>query len=118
MGDEKRYKKLFVWQKAHELAHQVYIETKKFPKEELYGMTSQIRRSSLSVPLNIVEGHARSGTKTLKQFCSIALGSLCETEYLLEFAAKLGYLDISTFEKLEKLRRETGCLLWKFFQSL
>src|SRR3990167_9517017 len=78
---EKGYKKLFVWQKANELAYQIYTTTRPFPKEEIYGITSQIRRSSLSVAANLVEGYGRQGKKELKQFVNIALGSLAETEY-------------------------------------
>jgi four helix bundle protein len=70
------YKKLTVWYKADELAFQVYIVTKYFPKEEIFGITSQIRRAALSVPTNIVEGYGRQGRKELRQFANIALGSL------------------------------------------
>ena len=86
--EEKGYKKLIVWQKADVLAYQVYIETKDFPKEEIYGVTSQLRRAALSVPTNIVEGYGRQGKKELRWFINIALGSLAETEYLLDFSLK------------------------------
>ena len=65
---EAGYKKLIVWQKADELAKFVYRETKNFPQEEIYGITSQLRRAALSIPTNIVEGYARQGKKELKQF--------------------------------------------------
>ena len=71
---EKGYKKLIVWQKADELVYQVYLATKSFTKEEIYGITSQLRRAVLSVPTNIVEGYGRQGKKELKQFINIALG--------------------------------------------
>ena len=86
------YKKLNVWKKADELAFQIYIATKNFPPEEMYGITSQIRRAGLSVPTNIVEGYFRQGRKELKQFINIGLGSLGETRYLLDFSFRLGYL--------------------------
>ncbi len=70
------YEKLLVWQRADELAYQVYAATKAFPKEELYAMTSQLRRAALSVPTNIVEGYARQGKNEFRQFANIALGSL------------------------------------------
>ncbi|MBU4376290.1 MAG: four helix bundle protein [Candidatus Omnitrophica bacterium] len=114
---EKGYKKLIVWQKADELAHQIYSETKKFPKDELYGLTSQLRRAAVSVPTNIVEGTGRQGKNELKQFTNIALGSLAETEYLLEFCFRLTYLNEHTYTKLEKLRKEVGGLLWNFYKS-
>ena len=115
---EKGYRKLIVWQRANDLAYQTYLETKKFPKEEIYGITSQLRRAALSVPVNIVEGTGRQGKKELKQFANIALGSLAETEYLLEFCYRLKYLNEEEYKKLEGLRNETGALLWKFHKSL
>jgi len=115
---EARYKKLIVWQKADKLAKAIYFETKKFPKEEIYGITSQIRRASLSVPTNIVEGCARKGKKELKQFLSIAVGSLAETEYLLDFSSDIGCLDRNRHDELQGLRQEVGNLLWKFYQSI
>lgn len=114
---EKGYKKLIVWQKADELAYQVYLETEKFPKHEIYGITSQLRRAAVSVPTNIVEGVGRQGKNELRQFANIALGSLVETEYLLEFCFRLNYLNKENYDGLERLRKETGGLLWKFYKS-
>jgi len=114
---EKGYKKLVVWKRADELAHAVYLETMRFPKEEIYGITSQTRRAVLSIPTNLVEGTGRQGKKELKHFLNIALGSLAETEYLLEFCNKLNYLSKDKFIELEKLRHQVGCLLWRFYQS-
>jgi len=115
---EKGYKKLWVWQKADELAYEVYLETKKFPKDEIYGITSQLRRAVLSIPTNIVEGSGRQSRKERKQFINISLGSLAETEYLLEFCLRLGYLEESSYERIESLRRRVGSLLWNFYKSL
>ena len=115
---EKGYRKLLVWQKADELAYEVYLETKKFPEDEIYGITSQLRRAVLSIPTNIVEGAGRQGKKELKQFINISLGSLSETEYLLEFCLRLKYLSKEVYQKLEGLRNKTGALLWKFYKSL
>lgn len=115
---ETGYRKLIVWQKADELAYQVYIETKRFPKDEIFGITSQIRRAALSVPTNIVEGTGRQGRKELKQFINIALGSIAETEYLLSFSLRLKYLDKVSYNKLQDLRKEVGSLLWRFYLSL
>lgn len=92
--------------------------TKDFPEREIYGITSQLRRAALSVPTNIVEGCGRQGKKELKQFGNIALGSLAETEYLLDFSLRLGYFTQDEHKKLQGLRRETGSLLWKFYNSL
>jgi four helix bundle protein len=88
------YKDLNVWKRADDLALAVYGATKRFPKDEVYGLTSQLRRASLSVPTNIVEGYARKGDKELARFIGIAIGSLAETEYLLSFALRLGYLSV------------------------
>ena len=118
MTKEAGYKKLIVWQKANELAYQIYQATENFPKTEVFGMTSQLRRAALSVPVNIVEGSARHGKKELKQFLNIAMGSLAETEYLIDFSLKLKYLRSNEHEELQNLRKETGNLLWKFFQSV
>ncbi len=114
---EKGYKKLFIWQKADELAYQVYILTKAFPKEEIYGLTSQLRRAVTSIPINIVEGSGRQNRKEFKQFINIALGSLAETEYLLNFCFKLGYLQKDCYEKIEQLRNHTGAMLYCFYKS-
>ena len=118
MKKEKGYKKLLVWHKADELAFQIYLATKSFPKDEIYGITSQLRRAALSVPLNLVEGCGRQGKKELKHFTNIALGSLSETEYLLDFSLRLGHLDQNSYENLCKHRQETGNLLWKFYNAL
>lgn len=114
---EKGYKKLIVWQKADELAYQIYLETKKFPKDEVYGITSQLRRAAISIPTNIVEGTGRQNKNELKQFVNIALGSLAETEYLLEFCCRLRYLSEENYQKLEDCRKDVGGLLWNFYKS-
>ena len=87
----KDYKDLQVWQKAMELARKVYKLTSHFPIEEVYGLTSQIRRSAVSIPSNIAEGSPRSGTKEFLQFLSIARGSAAELETQLILASQLGY---------------------------
>ncbi|MFC1599379.1 four helix bundle protein [Candidatus Omnitrophota bacterium] len=115
---EKGYKKLIVWQKADELAYKIYLETKRFPKDEIYGITSQLRRAAISVPTNIVEGMGRQGKRELRQFINISLGSLAETEYLLEFCSRLKYLSGQTYDTLEGLRDRVGALLWKLYKSL
>ena len=112
------YKKLIVWRKADELAYQVYLGIKKFPQEETYGITSQLRRAALSVPTNIVEGYGRQGKRELKQFVNVALGSLAEVEYLLDFSLRLGYFDEKEHHQLQSLRQEVGNLLWRFYKSL
>lgn len=97
------YKKLIAWQKAHELAITVYKLTNSFPKEELFGLTSQLRRAVLSIPVNIVEGYNRKSKKEFIHFLDIALGSLAETEYLIEFAIELGYIEGDDVENIKVL---------------
>jgi four helix bundle protein len=112
------YEKLLVWQRADELAYQVYAATRAFPKEELYGMTSQLRRAAMSVPTNIVEGYARQSKNEFRQFANVALGSLAEAKYLLGFCLRLKYLKPQEHRDLDGQAEEVGRLLWGFHQSL
>lgn len=114
---EKGYKKLVVWQKADRFVFELYKETVRFPKEEMYGLTSQLRRAAISIPCNIVEGMGRQGKNETKQFINIALGSMAEVEYLLEFSMRLKYLEDQTYLNLENMRKEIGSLLWRLYQS-
>ncbi len=96
------YRRLLVWQKADELALRIYVATKLFPKDEMFSLTSQMRRAALSVPANIAEGYARFYAKEKSQFYNIARGSLTELEYYVDFSFRLGYL---TKEKYNDLYR-------------
>jgi four helix bundle protein len=87
------YRELNVWQKADELAVRVYAITSKFPREYLYDLTSQLRRAALSIPTNLAEGCASPHTGELLQFINIAKRFLSETQYLLEFAHKIGLIN-------------------------
>jgi four helix bundle protein len=99
-----------VWKVAMELVVDTYQETKQLPKTELYGLTSQIRRSAISIPSNIAEGSSRKGTKEFIQFLWIANGSLSEYETQIEAAYRIGYLN--SFEKLlEKVKHVRKMLL-------
>src|SRR3972149_4565982 len=106
------YKNLIAWQKSHSLAITVYKVTKNFPRHELFGLTSQLRRSALSIPTNIVEGYNRKSKKGFVYFIDVALGSLAETEYLIEFAEELNYLEKDKSEDIKNLIAEVGRLLW------
>jgi four helix bundle protein len=100
----KRYKDLLVWQKGMALAKLVYRLTGQFPREEKFGLTSQIRRASVSVPSNIAEGQARQSTKEFFQFLSHAEGSLAELETQVMLSVELGFvLDKDTKEILQNI---------------
>jgi len=94
------YHNILVWQKAHQFTLQVYRVTKKYPKDELFGITSQLRRASSSVPANIVEGSARRTNKEFGQFLIQARGSLAETQYFLELSKDLGYISEIEYNQL------------------
>lgn len=81
-----------VWKKSMELVESIYIMSKEFPKEEIYGLTSQIRRAAVRIPSNIAEGAARKSNNEFVQFISIALGSLSETETQYLLAVRLGFV--------------------------
>lgn len=95
------FKKYDVWQLSHSFILEVYKITSDFPKEELYGLTSQIRRATLSIPTNISEGCGRNSDKEFNQFLNIALGSANETEYLLILSKDLNYISNEKFQSLE-----------------
>lgn len=103
----KSYKDLELWQVSMNFVTEVYKLTKGFPKEELYALTSQIRRCVISVPSNIAEGASRKGTKEFIRFLWIANGSLSEFETQIEIAQKLGYLDSVeiVIEKVKHIRK-------------
>lgn len=106
MGKMKTHKDLDVWNKSMGLAFDLYVMTRNFPKEEIYGLTSQIRRSVVSVASNIAEGAPRSSRKEFTQFLYIALGSVAELETQLLLAKRLGYLNSDeTFSEMDKIRQ-------------
>lgn len=89
---KRNHRNLRVWQSAVDLVDDIYRATAKFPKEELYGLSGQMRRAAVSVPSNIAEGCARAGTKELIYFLNIASGSLSELDTQLEIAKRQGYI--------------------------
>ena len=95
------YRKIQAWQEADELAVAVYKATAEFPREELYGLTSQLRRAVVSVAANIVEGSARGTQKDYLHFLHMARGSLSEVQYLIHLAGRLSYLAGAESEALE-----------------
>ncbi len=101
------FEQLVVWQESHELAVKVYARTKEFPKEEMFGITSQIRRASSSVSANIAEGFGRSSAADKHHFMTIAYGSLLETKNFLYLAARLEYISENQLNEL--LSQITTC---------
>jgi four helix bundle protein len=101
----KNYKELNVWKKSYTLCLYIYKVTKSFPKSEIYGLTSQIRRSAVSIPSNIAEGYGRKTTLEYVKFLYIAYGSVCELETQVMISGDLGYVET---ERLGELRGEIG----------
>lgn len=95
----KDFRTLQVWQKSHSLTTELYLATKSFPKEEIYGIASQLLRAVSSIPTNLAEGCGRGSDRDFSRFVQIALGSASETEYLILLCGELDYLDKITAEK-------------------
>jgi four helix bundle protein len=112
------YRKMQVWERAHRLTLEVYEVRRTFPKEELYGMTSQLRRASASVPANMAEGCGRTGDAELARFLSIALGSAAELDYHLLLVRDLGYLEPSDYERLAFEAQGVAKMLTTFIDRL
>jgi four helix bundle protein len=96
----KNYKELKVWQRSYQICLEIYRITKGFPKEERYGLTSQIRRAAVSVPSNIAEGYGRKTTPEYIRFLYIAYGSNCELETQILLSGDLGYIETGKLEML------------------
>jgi four helix bundle protein len=112
------FRKLQVWEKVHQLTVKVYEATTTFPKDELYGLTSQIRRAAVSVPANIAEGCGRGSNAELAHFCHIAMGSASELEYHLLLSHDLSFLSNEQYEQLEPCLIEVKRMLNSFIQKL
>ena len=108
------YRDLIVWQKAMELVKEVYILTKKLPKDELYKLSAQMRGAAVSIPSNIAEGYARYGKKEYAHFLSIAKGSKAELETQLLVCVCVGYLSETDIEAAMNISEEVG----KMFSTL
>lgn len=112
------HRKLRAFVLADELVIQIYQLTQKFPKEEMYGLTSQMRRAAVSIPSNIVEGCTREGEVEYLRFLEIAFGSLRELHYQLSLANRLGYSEHALFLATEEKCTETGKLLAALIRSI
>lgn len=114
----KDFRKLKVWEKSHSLTLAVYKATALFPKDELYGLTSQIRRSSVSITANIAEGCGRAGDTEFARFLQIAMGSASELEYHLLLAHDLGFLNDSDYHQLNSETTEVKKVLTSLIRKL
>jgi len=111
------HKDLIVWQKAIDFVVDIYISTNNFPKEEVYGLTSQLRRAAVSIPSNIAEGYGRFSDKELIHFLFISLGSASEIETQLIISHRLNFLKDEEFEKLNNLNVEIIKMLASLIKS-
>ncbi len=112
------FRNLIAWQKAKALAKDIYLVTRSFPKEEMYGLTIQMRRAAVSIPSNIAEGKGRSSRKDYCHFLTQARGSLYELETQVELALDLGYADSKTAKPLLSQCDELGRILNGLIRSL
>jgi four helix bundle protein len=114
----KHFKELKVWQKGIEIVKDIYDITKHFPKEEMYGLTTQMRRSAISIPSNIAEGFKRYHAKEYKQFLYIALGSLAELETQIVIAKEIGLIDDTRLDSINEKLDHTSKMLSSLISKL
>ncbi len=115
----KSYKELLVYQKSYEQAVRVYEMVRSFPKEERFGLTSQLRRAATSIPLNIAEGYGKAETgKGLLRFLSMARGSNAEMEVLLSFSRDFGYITEVSYREAIERQEEVGKMLNGLMKSI
>jgi len=115
---DKPHKRLLAWQKSIDLVVEIYELTKSFPRDEIYGLTSQVRRASVSVPSNISEGAAGRSVLQFRNFLSVAIGSLNEIGPQLEIAYRVGYLDRRKYNHAENRVDECLALTYGLRKSL
>jgi len=114
----KDYRSLKVWEKAHQLACRVYTATRSFPRDEIYGLTSQMRRAGVSIPANIAEGCGRGSDPELARFLAIAAGSVSELLYLVLLARDLGLIEEPQHRELEEHVAEVKRMISRLTQTL
>ena len=112
------YERFQAWKAAHRAALEIYRETDRWPREERFGLTIQLRRAVLSAPANIAEGASKRGTREFRRFLDIALGSLAEASYLLRFSRDYGLLSEQAWVELEAIRDEAGRLTWSLYYAV
>ncbi|AEV99022.1 four helix bundle protein [Niastella koreensis] len=118
MSTIKSFRHLIVWQKSMNLVTEIYKTTRSFPSEELYALTSQLRRCAVSIPSNIAEGYGRSSTLDYKRFLRIAVGSIYELQTQIEIASNLKYLSSESFGNLSSTAKEIELMLFSLINKL
>lgn len=108
----KTFQEILAWQKAHALALKIYSVTATYPKQEIFGLVSQMRRCAVSIPSNVAEGFKRSSTKDSIHFYNISEGSLEELKYQLILSRDLKYISPADFQNLQELTNDVGRLLY------
>ena len=114
----KTYRDLQVWQKSMTLVTEIYKISKGFPRDEVYGLTSQMRRCAISIPSNMAEGYGRNSTNEYIHFIRVAMGSLYELQTQIEISMNLYYLNRDEFDKLYELSREIERMLSSLIRKL
>jgi four helix bundle protein len=112
------YERFEAWRKSDDLAVAVWQATKRWPKSEMFGLTSQARRAAFSAPANIVEGSSRRGTREFRHYVGISFASLTELSYTLLFARRVGLLTTPEWQRLEDLRTSASKLTWLVYAAL
>ncbi len=118
MDSKLTFGKLIVWQKGILLSKKIYQITKTFPREELYGLTDQLKRSSVSIPSNIAEGYGRNSRADYKRFLSIALGSVYELQTQLIISKELNFLNEKIYNEIISLSKEIDRMLYAMIKKL
>lgn|SRR5690606_27262890 len=118
MAAKHNFRKLTIWKEGIELVKETYKNTKIFPKSEIYGLSNQMQRCSISVPSNIAEGTSKSSTKHFLQYLENALGSAFEWETQLIIAFEIGYISESTFNHLENKIQSIQKMITRFMENI
>ena len=118
MSEIKSYKDLFIWQKSMVLVIHIYEITKAFPNAEMYGLTSQLRRSAVSIPSNIAEGYGRRSTNDYKRFLQMAVRSLYELQTQIKIAFRLEYIIEQKHNEIKDLNVEVDKMLYSIIQKI
>jgi len=112
------YERLAAWKLSYAMALQIYNATDRFPRDERYGLTSQLRRAAFSVAANIAEGCAKRGRREFARYLDIAVGSVTEVEVGLRLARDGGYIDHERWHELESGRNHAGAVTWRLLQAM